>query len=66
MILAPLTYATYVTIEDLKVKDYQPKGYKWPDITDFWVSLVIAFLWITFDHVIKVVSFPCIYKIARD
>ena len=30
LILVPFTYGTYITIEDLKNKEYYPPGYEWP------------------------------------
>ena len=66
LIMVPFIHGTYITIEDLKNKDYYPIGYEWPQITDFWVSFVIAFIFIAIDKFITYMLFPFFEKIAND
>jgi len=66
MIIVPFTYGTYITIEDLKNKEYYPQGYEWPKITDFWVSFVIAFIFIGVDRFIAYLFYPYFERIAQD
>lgn len=57
-------------LETVKFYDYYqdkvPEGFDWPRLTDFWFTIFMACVFISFEKLINILFYPYYFKICKE
>ena len=63
-ILFPFTSATYESVIDFQSRI--PPNYRWPEVGDFWFTIVTTILFIALENAFQVVLYDWFYQICKE
>ena len=63
-IFAPFTYLTYEMLKEFMRN--KPEDYRWPQLTDFWVTAVVAIVCFTLERVYDFMFYNYFYQTCKE
>lgn len=63
-VFAPFTYLTYGMVQEFLRN--KPEGYRWPQLTDFWITAVVAVVCFTMERLYDVIFYSTFYRICKE